>query len=231
VPNLYPADAALSLPVEKHSHGLRKLAAAEAVRGSFADAREAITRSCGEAPGKRQVEELVARAAVDVDAFYRQRRPGPRESEALLVLTLDAKGIVMLPADLRKATLRNALKKEAAGGQRLDSRLSSGEKKGRKRMAEVAAVYDALPVPRLPLDVIPAGPMDREDKVKGPVAQGKWVTASVRDDCKQVIAQVFDEAQRRDPARARTWLVLVDGANYQLDLIRAEARRRECGCR
>ena len=28
--NLYPADAALNLPVEKHSHGLRQLAALEA---------------------------------------------------------------------------------------------------------------------------------------------------------------------------------------------------------
>ena len=35
--NLYPADAALNLPVEKHSHVLRKLAAIEASRGSFDD--------------------------------------------------------------------------------------------------------------------------------------------------------------------------------------------------
>ena len=35
VGNLHPADAALNLPVERHSHGLRKLAALEAARGSF----------------------------------------------------------------------------------------------------------------------------------------------------------------------------------------------------
>jgi hypothetical protein len=145
----------------------------------------------------------------------------------LLVLTFDAKGIVMLPADLREATRRNAAKKDAAGGQRLASRLSSGEKRGRKRMAEVAAVYDAHPVPRTPLDIVAATVLDREGKVRGPVAEEKWVTASVRDSCKEVVAAVFDEAMRRDPGRARTWVVLVDGAQYQLDMIRAEAARRE----
>src|SRR5215469_5478695 len=226
VPGLYPADRELALPREKHSHGLRRRAAMEAVRGSFQDAREAIARGCGSAPGKRQVEELVARAAVDVDDFYRSRRPGPADRDTLLVLTFDAKGIVMLPADLREATRRKAAAKDAAGGQRLATRLSSGEKRGRKRMAEVAAVYDAAPVARTPLDVIPATALDREDKVKGPVATGKWVSASVRDSCKDVVAAVFEEAGRRDPDRARTWVVLVDGARYQLEVIEAEAARR-----
>lgn len=54
--NLYPDDAALNLPVEKHSHGLRRLAAIEASRGSYDDTAEAIERSCGQHLGKRQVE-------------------------------------------------------------------------------------------------------------------------------------------------------------------------------
>ncbi|WP_423247582.1 ISKra4 family transposase [Streptomyces achmelvichensis] len=226
-PGLNPADMALSLPREKHSHGLRRRAAVEAVRGSFDDARAAIARSCGSAPGKRQVEELVQRAAMDVDDFYRHQRPEPAEADTLLVLTFDAKGIVMLPAHLREATRRNAARKDAAGGQRLASRLSSGEKRGRKRMAEVAALDDAHPVARTPLDIIPATALDREDKVKGPVATGKWVTASVRDSCKDVVATVFDEAERRDPDHARTWVVLVDGAQHQLEVIRAEAEHRK----
>lgn len=119
----------------------------------------------------------------------------------------------MLPADLREAARRNAAKKDAAGGQRLASRLSSGEKRGRKRMAEVAAVYDAHPVPRTPLDIVAATVLDREGKVRGPVAEEKWVTASVRDSRKEVVAAVFDEAMRRDPGRARTWVVLVDGVS------------------
>ena len=41
-----------------------------------------------------------------------------------------------------------------------------------------------------------------------------------------MIAAAFDQAEARDPAHWRTWVVLVDGAEYQLGLIRAEAARR-----
>ncbi|HEV3287841.1 MAG TPA: ISKra4 family transposase, partial [Streptosporangiaceae bacterium] len=41
--NLYPADAALSLPAPRHSHALARLPALEAVRGSFEAAHAAIT--------------------------------------------------------------------------------------------------------------------------------------------------------------------------------------------
>ncbi|MEV4250276.1 hypothetical protein AB0J63_43590 [Streptosporangium canum] len=53
--NLYPADAALNLPVGRHSHGLRKRAALEAVHNSFDTTVAAITRSCGKVVAKRQV--------------------------------------------------------------------------------------------------------------------------------------------------------------------------------
>jgi hypothetical protein len=42
-----------------------------------------------------------------------------------------------------------------------------------------------------------------------------------------VIAKVFDHAEARDPMHARPWVVLVDGARHQLDLIDAEAARRD----
>jgi hypothetical protein len=41
-----------------------------------------------------------------------------------------------------------------------------------------------------------------------------------------MIAAAFREADARDPARQRTWVVLVDGAEHQLDLVRAGAQRR-----
>jgi hypothetical protein len=37
--NLYPADASLNLPEERHSHGLRKLAAIESARGGVSEIR------------------------------------------------------------------------------------------------------------------------------------------------------------------------------------------------
>lgn len=77
--NLYPADAALSLPDEVHSHGLRRLCAIESARGSYEEAAKAIHRCAGQQLGKRQMEQLAARAAVDFEAFYTDpsRLPAP----------------------------------------------------------------------------------------------------------------------------------------------------------
>lgn len=95
-PNLHPADAALNLPPEKHSHGLRRIAAAEAARGSFEETLSAIQRATGAGLGKRQVEQLTVRAAADFDAFYATaRQPPPAPDAQLLVLQVDRKGIVM----------------------------------------------------------------------------------------------------------------------------------------
>ncbi len=59
-----------------------------------------------------------------------------------------------------------------------------------------------------------------------PRAKNKWLTASVVDDAAEVVAAVFDEAERRDPDHQRTWVALVDGNNHQIDRIQAEAATR-----
>ena len=60
----------------------------------------------------------------------------------------------------------------------------------------------------------------------GPKALAKWLAGSVRKDPADMIAAAFDEAGARDPQHLRTWVVLVDGAEHQLSLTRAEAARR-----
>ena len=221
-PNVHPLDAALNLPEEKQSHGLRKLAAAGSARGSFDDAAAAITRVTGVKTGKRQVEQLARHAAIDVDAFYASRRPGPAPDEHVLVLTGDGKGIVMRPDALRPATAKAA----ASGRNKLATRLSPGEKHGRKRMAELACVYDAAPAPRAPGDIITPPGTEKKERSPGPRATGKWLTASVTDDIPAVIAAAFGEAQRRDPGHRRSWIALVDGNRTQIEAITAEAARR-----
>lgn len=121
--NVHPADQALSLPAGRHSTGLRRLAVTEAVRGSFDQAHDAVTRRCGNVLGKRALEELVVAAAVDVDDFYRTVIPVPCSREMPLVVQVDGKGVVMRPEALREATRRAAEK--AAVGHR--GRLAPGE--------------------------------------------------------------------------------------------------------
>lgn len=223
--NLHPADATLNLPEERHSHGLRRVAAIEASRGSFDEAVEAIEASTGQHVGKRQAEELTTRAAADFDTFYEDPRVPGGEPDEVLVVSVDGKGIVMRPDALRKATAEAAAKATS----KLATRLSKGEKRGRKRMAELGAVYEVTPVPRSPGDVLP-GPGDEERlPTPAPTAKSKWLTASVVEDAATVVSQVFDEAERRDPGHERTWVALVDGNNHQITRIQAEARARGVG--
>ena len=234
--NLYPADAALNLPERLHSHTLQRRAAIEATRGSFDTAQQALVRQCGSVAGKRQVEQLTMAAAADIDAFYQAVAPLPSSDDTLLVLSVDGKGVVMRPEALREPTRKAAV---AKGTGTYRTRLASGEKQGRKRMATLGTVYDADPAPRRPHDVMtPAitlhaapdgagGDGAGRRRRQGPVATAKWLTGSIATSSQQVIAQVFDQAHQRDPTHRRTWIVLVDGARHQLELIRTEAAHRK----
>ena len=219
--NLHPADAALNLPDQLHSHGLRRLAAVESTRGSFDDASQALERATGVAVAKRQVEYLTSRAAQDVERFYETREHTDVDDADALVISADGKGIVMRPDSLREQTAKAA----AAATNKLTTRLSKGEKRNRKRMAEVGAVYDVTPVLRTPHDVM-ASKTGEDPSPEAPKAKNKWLTASVVEDAAEVVGRLFDEAERRDPGHKRRWVALVDGNNHQIDRIGAEARAR-----
>jgi hypothetical protein len=204
---------------------MRRLAALEAPRVSFEDAREAIRRQTGVEIGKRQVEQLTGRAAVDFEAFYAQReRPvAADQQEDVLVLSCDGKGVVMRPEGLRPQT-----QKKAEGSEtKLKTRLSRGEKRNRKRMAEVTVVYEITPIERTAADILPATEEQRKTARDGPEAKNKWVSASISDDAATAISRMFEEALRRDPARTRRWIALVDGNNHQIDRIKQEAKKRK----
>jgi hypothetical protein len=226
VADLHPADAVLNLPEGMHSHGLAKLAAIESSRGSFADACERINAMTAAGIGHRQVQELAVDAAADIDTFYDALVPAPCTDATPLVLSFDGKGVVIRPEALREPTARAAA---AKGGNAMKTRLASGEKHGRKRMATLGAVYDAEPAPRTVDDVI-ADPdavhTVAPERSPGPKAGSKWLCGSVNDTAAEVVAAVFDQAEHRDPGHRRPWVVLVDGARHQIDLIKTEAQRR-----
>lgn len=220
--SLHPADARLNLPDEKYSHGLRRMCAIEAARGSFDEAGEAVRRATDQSVPTRQRQALAQRAAVDFDDYYATREREPVAITDALVGTCDGKGVVMRPDSLREETRKRAQQHQ----NKLKTRLSRGEKANRKRMAELASVYDAPPAPRSIDDIMPIGD-PRESPNPAPVAKNKWCTASVKEDAATVIAAMFDEMQRRDPAHARDWVALTDGNKHQLDCVKAEAARRD----
>jgi hypothetical protein len=219
--DLHPLDAALNLPPEIDSHGVRRLVAKEAARASFDEVVELVREQSGAKVGKRQIEALAARAAQDFDVFYATRTRPCEATEDLLVLTTDAKGIVMRHADLREATRRKA----EAHTPKFGTRLAPGEKPDRKRMAQVASVYTIARWPRTSADVL-SGLRTADTDAARPTPRDKRVWASVEKQPRRVIRSLFDEAQARDPEHRRQWVVLVDGAKPQLRAVKAEAKRR-----
>jgi hypothetical protein len=195
------------------------MAVLAAASGSFGRACEQVRRHAGVPLGRRQCEQLTAAAAADFEAFYAARVPPAAAPAAVLGLSCDGKGIITLPGHLRPGQQRKARK--AAPKQ--DGRLSRGEVRNRKRMAEAGAVFDIDPVPRAAAAILdpPAGP--RPD---GPRTGNKWVTASVAGTAADVVAGILAEADRRDPSRERAWIALMDGNNHQIALMEAAARER-----
>jgi hypothetical protein len=178
-----------------------------AITGSYDHAREQIARPSGIVVPKRQLGELIVEAARDFEDFY--NRPEDTGTgtdtdtdteEMLLVISCDGKGIVMRPGALREGTAKAA----ASGRNKLATRLSRGEKGNRNRMAEIAAVYDAKPSPRAAADIVALPVEPERDRAPGPAARNTWLTASVEKDATQVIAEAFEQAERRDRHHART---------------------------
>jgi hypothetical protein len=91
-------------------------------------------------------------------------------------------------------------------------------------MAEIGAVYDAVPARRAAADILARD--DGHEPAPGPVAANKWLTASIVKNTGTVIKHVFGEADRRDPKHRRTWVALVDGNNHQIQRINSEAKAR-----
>jgi hypothetical protein len=82
----------------------------------------------------------VIRAAQDFEALYAERQTRARAepgSGAILVLTVDGKGVVMRPEDLRDATQRATAERK----ETFTARLGQGRRLHAKRMASVAAIY------------------------------------------------------------------------------------------
>ncbi len=221
--SLHPLDGELNLPPERYSLELRKRVALEVARGSFEEAMEAIHQTTGILVPKRQTEELAARAAVDFDEFYAAKQAlstlEETGQEPILVMSVDGKGIAMRKEDLREATRKASETRE----HKLTTRLSKGEKRGAKRMATVASVYNVDRHVRSPEEVFPR-PGPNRFVLKRPKLVNKRIWASVEEDVDEVVAEMFREAKSRDPKNKREWVVVVDGNKHQLRLIEEAAK-------
>jgi hypothetical protein len=229
VPSLFLRDAVLNLPPLGYSWPLQRLAVMCCRSGSYEQAREFVAAATGVSVGKRQLEQITAAAAADAERFC-QDRPGDQAAMAggedgragwPLAISADGKGVAMRP-EARRGTARTPQQRS----RNFRKRQGTGEKTGHKRMAQTGCVFDvAVPdgPPRTPGQIMRPGP---GHATNAPAAVNRWYTTDITAGCGTTIARVFDEAERRDPARRRTWIALVDGDTCQIGQILSQAGRR-----
>lgn len=217
--SLRPLDAELNLPPDHYSAGVRRRVAESAAKESFDEVVASLDATTAAQVPKRQAEQLVARSAVDFEAFYQGRRAATaRERNAtgsLLVITADGKGVCMRQQDLRPATRKAA----QARRHKRQHKLSRGEKRNAKRMATVAAVYTIAPCERTPEQIVRSFHPIREAVSERPRPEHKRVWASLEREPNEVLGEAFEEALRRDPRKQKQWVALVDGNPHQIAIL------------
>jgi len=217
--SLFPLDCELNLPDDQYSHGLSEQANRDVANQAFDNVVAEMKRKPGGQIPKRQLEAMTIKASHDFEAFYAGNEAACSAPGNLLILSVDGKGIVMREEGLREAT-RKAARQEC---HKLKTRLSPGEKRNRKRMATVATVYSIKPNVRTPESIMETESPGTDPP--RPKPENKRVWASVEREPRTVIEEQFAEALRRDPEKRCQWVMLVDGQEHQLALIRKCMKR------
>ena len=191
---------------------MRALVAYHLSEGGYGQAQEVIQARTGVKIGPAQLAGIAAELAGWIDGFYEQRAAGAD-------LSLPASDVIMFQADGKGIAMRPEYRK---GEGETDA--ANTAHPGIKKMAEVVAVADFTPAVREPEDI--AAPPARRTAHPGPVARGKWVAASITETIDAMIGAAYDEGDRRDPARVRQRVFLVDGNKQQITAIGGHAGAR-----
>lgn len=252
LPDVFPADEALDLPAgPSYSRALEARTAYLEALLPHRQVRDLLEWETGVTIHTRQQREIAARAAADTATFAQTRtvpepgeEPEPNQVDTVdtdggdapvpagrvLVATFDGKGVIM-----RREALRTAEPPDpgtAHPGSGLPGQQQPRHRPGRKRLAELSCVYDVATAPRTAYDIIqeltrtPATTKTTEPGPPRPQARARWLSASLTATIDQVVADAFAQADRRDPAHASPWLVLVDGNKSQIDAATAQATTR-----
>ena len=222
---IYPLDALLNLPSTSFSYPLQELMCIEVAKGSIDDALQLVYKITGVKISKGKAIDLIKKSVSDFDSFYEEKVRLPAtdiSSIPILVLTTDAKGVVMRAEGLRDVTRR----RREQSKNKLKTRLSKGEKRNAKRMAQVASIYYINRFIRSPKDVFDEC-CRQKVSIHRPRPVAKRIWASIEQDASEVINTLVVQAMKRDPNHDKEWVVLVDGQDYQIDQIKAALKRRQ----
>jgi len=222
-PSIYPMDAFLELPSSSFSYPLQKFLISEVAKGSIEEALQLLHEVTSVTISKGKAMTLIQNSVSDFDSFYEFKgRPKTVPNCPIMVLTTDGKGIVMRPEGLREATKKRRLATE----NKYKTRLTKGEKRNAKRMAQVASIYYVERFIRHPKDVFDEY-YRREANFRRPRPVAKRLWDRYEKDSVEVIDNLVVQAVKRDSAQKKEWVVLIDGQDYQMTQIEAALKRQQ----
>ncbi len=230
VSNLFPLDAMLNLPTLNISYTLQKHVILEVIKSSFNESVLSIERWTGVNIPKRQAKKVIIRSAKYFDNFYECKKIEEKQEASqlpLIILTSDAKGVVMRHEDLRADTKKRADKKKK---DTRNAKLTPGKRPHSKRMATVASVYEIARFIRTPENIHQEFFNKTDSKAKeknkirpSPVAKRVW--AGLKKPGEAIIQEMFEEALQRFSSDNKEWVVLVDGDLDQIRKIKRFSRQ------
>ena len=192
-----PLDAELNLPEWKYSYLLQEWGLNFTTKESFQEAGQTLDQILGLDLAVGTLERLSRKVADEVAPFREDLPAPPLEEEAdLLVATVDCKGV----------PLTRAKKTSSKQGKRR----KKGEKKNKKKMACVGAVYTIDPFVRTVDDIVDEA-QRKARALDRPVPAHKRVQAELLDDKESLFASLALQVGQRRGEPLCTVLFLSDG--------------------
>src|SRR5512143_1038763 len=201
-----PLDERLGLPEGDFSYVLEDWSQRFCLKESFAEAGHSLEMLLGLRLGRRTLEQMDRDVASYATTFREAIEPPPPQEEGpLLVVTADGKGVPM--------------RREPQDDPRPHHRPTKGEKRNKKQMACVGAVYSINPFVRT-ADEILDEVLRKKRSQDRPRPRHKHVWAEmIREGPGQppvtakdsLFCQLFDELAVRNPGPDRPVICLLDG--------------------
>lgn len=216
-------DEQLGLPVGETSYVLEDWLQKLCVKNSFEESVQTLHDWLGVNPNVRNAESINRRMAQHAESYRRSQPPSPAEEEGeVIVVAGDGKGVPM----------RRSLAERVGPSKRR----GKGEKKNKKQMSYVGAVYTIDGFRRTPDDVIDE--VAREECAKGrpqPRHKRVWVEMTQqREDAPangktRLFQQLGVEADSRSAGRGKPIVCLMDGERALWEAMRQWLPERTVG--
>jgi len=205
-PGIVPLDAQVNRPERCDSYFWHEWMTVFAVEPPFQERAGFCAQLVDLEVAERVVMAVAHEAPQDYEALDAQRPLGPEDTEgALLVVSVDGKGVPMLQEEAAKLT----------------AKWGTGEKRPQKQAALVGVSDTVAPQPRAPealaerlVNPEAARARQRREATRdeAPRAQQVRRVASLVRTKPQVMERLKADAERRDPQHRQPLVVLLDGA-------------------